>query len=114
MKLKLLTTVAMAAFLAGGSAFAQTTGATNTQKNAPDWVSEEERSMYEQNGDLFVHFFTDETMTELRPEEEISSAFDAMGEEDRAQIRAACDRAAENQGSYGTVTVGLCQRVNAL
>jgi hypothetical protein len=78
------------------------------------FASEDERMMFEDNRDLWVGFFTDDTMTTLRSEDEITSAFDAMGADTQAEIRAACDRAEQNQGNYGAITKGLCSQIGAM
>ncbi|MDN2565145.1 hypothetical protein N1F89_02830 [Aquibium sp. A9E412] len=109
MKMKLLTTAVMAVGLATGGALAQSKNASG-----PNFMSDEERVMYEDNAEVMGGFFTDETMAELRTDEEIETAFGAMGDDDRAEVVAACDRAMQNRGSYGPVTVSLCEKVGAL
>ena len=121
MNTKLLATAAIAAFLTAGSAMAQTSGATAsdsastaTQADAPDYASDDEKMMYTDNKDMMAAFFTDESMTTLKSDEEVKTAFDAMGAEDQAQMKSACERAMNNRGSYGTVTAGLCQQIGAM
>lgn len=53
-------------------------------------------------------------MTGLRTNEEIREAFAAMDADSQAGMKQACERAAENPGSFGSVTVDLCQQVGEL
>lgn len=105
------TMIAAAAIIAvtAGSAFAQSTSAV-ARDGAP-FATEEERAYYNENRARYEGFFTDADMMELRPDEEITSAFDAMGQEDRDSIIAQCQRAYALKGSYGTVTTALCNAV---
>ncbi len=107
----LLTAAAIVAMTAG-SAFAQSTSSTaNASKNNP-YASTDEQGWYQgENRARYEGFFTDPDMMELRSDEEISSAFDAMGQEDRDSIVDQCQRAYDLRGSYGTVTTGLCNAV---
>ena len=111
MKTKLLTTAALAAFIAAGGAFAQTAG--NNSNGAP-FASPEEEAMYTENAELMGGFFTDETMKEMRSEDEVRTAYDGMSAEDKDKLKAACDAAMQNRGSYGTVTLGLCEQLGAM
>jgi hypothetical protein len=111
MKRTLITAASIMALAVGGSAFAQT-DATNTPAKSElnrtaTYASDEERMMYENDRERYTPFFN-EDWSEMRSDEEISSAFDAMGTEDQESIRASCQRAAQNRGSYGTVTSSLC------
>ncbi|APH73829.1 hypothetical protein [Aquibium oceanicum] len=106
---KLLTAAAIVAMTAG-SAFAQTTSATGSKNNP--YASTDEQMWYQgENRARYEGFFADPDMMELRSEDEITSAFDAMGQEDRDSIIAQCERAYDLRGSYGTVTTGLCNAV---
>lgn len=107
----LITAAAIVAMTAG-SAFAQATSATGAgSKNAAPFATDEERAYYETNRTRYEGFFTDAEMMELRSDDEITSAFDAMGQEDRDSIIEQCQRAYDLRGSYGTVTTGLCNAV---
>lgn len=117
MTMKLIAASALALAMTAGAAFAQTqateggdpantTASTNTDSM---WASDEERMMYEDNRDTMVVFFTDDTMSELKPEAEIQAAFEAMGADSQAEMKTACERASQGQsGSYGSVTTALC------
>lgn len=117
MKLKLLTTAAVAACIGIGSAVAQEarsgSGGQEGQVEA-QYASEQERTFYEEQGEMLRPFFADESMTQLRSEEEVQSAFDAMDAESRTAMETACERAQRNRGSYGSVTLSLCEQVGLL
>ncbi|MVA95911.1 hypothetical protein GN330_01405 [Nitratireductor sp. CAU 1489] len=112
--MKILTAAVLAAGLATGGAIAQTTSATSKAGSGPNFKSDDERVMYEENADRMGGFFTDETMTEMRPDTEVKEIFAELGKDDQAEIKAACERAMENRGSYGTITVSLCEQVDAM
>ncbi|QDZ01393.1 hypothetical protein FQ775_13960 [Nitratireductor mangrovi] len=114
MTMKLLATTVLAIGLGMGGAIAQTTSATSKTGSGPNFKSEEEQMMYQDNAEIMGPFFTDETMTTLRPEGEVAETFAAAGADNQAEIRAACDRAMSNRGSYGTVTVALCEQIGQL
>jgi hypothetical protein len=105
-------TGAVASLMLSGAALAQQAPAT--QDIRTEFASEEERMMYEENRTILQPFFTDETLSELRTEEEIREIFAAMGDTDKEAMKSACTRAEENRGSYGPVTAGLCQQVMAM
>jgi hypothetical protein len=131
MNTKLLTTAAIAVFLATGGAMAQTSGGasggamsggtpatdigdTAGQAGAPNYASDDEKMMYQENSEMLAPFFTDESMTTLKSDDEVKSAFEAMGAEDQSQMKSACERAMSKRGSYGSVTAGLCSQVGAM
>ncbi len=107
MKRTLFAAASILALAMSGSAFAQGTPAMSGLDRNATWQSDEERMMYENDRTLYAPFFN-EDWSEFRTDDEIRTAFDAMGADDQAGVRAACDRAALNPGSYGTVTNGLC------
>ncbi len=76
----------------------------------PAYASEDERMMYENNRAMMSGFFTDETMATAKSDAEVKSAFEAMGADDKASMKRACDQVSQNRGSYGSVTIGLCQQ----
>ena len=90
--------------------FPQTTGSIDRT----DWTSDDERSWYEDNRDRLADFFADDTMAELRSDEEVRETFSAMGADDQDQIRAACDRIESSRGSYGNVTHTLCAQIGEI
>jgi len=107
MKHTLIAAASVLAFAVSAPAFAQGTPAKNAMERTATWQSDEERMMYENDRDRYAPFFNDD-WSEYRSDEEIRSAFEAMGVDDQAGVREACERAALNPGSYGTVTNGLC------
>lgn len=115
MKLKLLAAAALAAGMISGPVLAQTAPENpETQELRTDFTSDDERMLYEENMAVMTPFFTDETFGTLRTDEEVAEAFSAMGAEDQAAMRSACERANENPGSYGPVTAGLCAQIGEL
>ncbi|MDP3896572.1 MAG: hypothetical protein Q8Q62_07840 [Mesorhizobium sp.] len=106
MTFKTLATASIAFAMFAGSAFAQQAPA-----GTPPFTSADEQAMYESNREIMTGFFADETMTTLKSDEEVAATFSAMDAESQAGMKAACERAAENRGSYGTVTVALCDSV---
>lgn len=111
---RLLAATSAALLMLSGVAFAQTTQSTEPARASAPYASEDERTLYEANPAWWPGFFTDDTMTGLRTNEEIREAFAAMDADSQAGMKQACERAAENPGSFGSVTVDLCQQVGEL
>lgn len=86
----------------------------DSDSDGMEYKSDDEQSMYEDMSDQMAGFFTDDSMTSLKSDEEVKKTFQAMGADDQAGMKTACERAMSNRGSYGTVTVGLCQQIGAL
>lgn len=84
MKLKLLTIAAFSIMLAGGSALAQDSSASDTTnaENAPKYLTDPAK---------MGAFYTDDTMTTMRSADEINTAFMAMSEEDRTAMMKECE-----------------------
>ena len=94
MKLRMLPIAALAAMLAGG-AFAQTAPAQNETGPAPaEQPSPQVDPMVTnslEDTNLMTPFFTDDTMTTMRPMEEMKSAWAAMSEENRTTMLRDCE-----------------------
>jgi hypothetical protein len=89
MKLKMMLPIAaLAATLAGG-AFAQTAPVQDETGPAPAVDPTTTSSL--EDTTLMGPFYTDETMTTLRPVEEMRSAWAAMSEENRTTMRRDCE-----------------------
>jgi hypothetical protein len=88
MKLKVLPIAVLAATLASG-AFAQTAPAQDDTGPAPAVDPTITSSL--ENADLMGPFYTDETMTTLRPVEEMRAAWAAMSEENRTTMLRDCE-----------------------
>ena len=119
--LKTLATTTAALCFVAGAAIAQTNaGGAGTSNqggsgtNIGPFASENEQMMYEDNMDAMGVFFTDDTMKTLKSDDEITTAFEAMDSEGQAGMKSACQKAAEDRGSYGTVTNALCDRIMAM
>lgn len=109
MYLKTLATASVALVAFAGASFAQ-----QAPSGTPPFTSAQEQAMYEENRDMMTGFFTDDTFTTLRSDDEVASAFSAMDADTQAGMKSACERAAEDRGSYGTVTNALCAQVMAM
>lgn len=112
-------TIAMASatvLMLTGASLAQSApqGTKPNEQGQPAFTSDDERMMYEQNMTSMGGFFTDESMSTLRTDDEIKGTFEAMDADSQAGMKTACERAMENRGSYGTVTTSLCQKVMAM
>ena len=131
MKLKLLGATAVALSLLSGPVLAQqapvsspkvdesTAQGTSTDNGTTgsiggNWASDDEKSMYEENREMWSNFFTDDSMSTVKEDAELRAAFSGMGAEDQSAIKAACDRVGEQRGSYGTVTQGLCAQIGQM
>lgn len=133
MTIKLLTAAALLASLAVAPALAQTgssgTGDASGNSNQPvvetdegktsstggmnqSWT-EAERTLYGE-GTWWGNFYTDNTMSTLKPDADVQATFSAMGAEDQAGMKAACDRVKQDRGSYGSVTTALCDQVGIM
>lgn len=113
MKFKLLATAALASTMAIGGAMAQNSGGQDGDIQ-PDYASDQEQTMYQDNSEMMAPFFTDDSMSELKPEDDVKATFEAMGAESQAAMKSACENAQSDRGSYGSVTVSLCEQVGAM
>lgn len=114
MKTRMLAATSAVLLMFSGAVFAQETQSIDRGQHSVPFASDDERMMYEENSTAWGGFFTDDTMTGLRTNEEIRESFATMDRDSQAGIKQACERAVENPGSYGTVTVDLCQQVGEL
>lgn len=122
MKIKMI--LASAAIVAmSGAAFAQDAGTTmdnaaGTASTEPQhtmtYASEAEETMWTTNSEYMGGFFTDDTMTELRSEEEITTSYGGLTADQQAQLKADCEAAELNRGDYGEVSLTLCSQLGAL
>ena len=87
MTLKVLPIAVLAATLASG-AFAQT---APTQETGPAPAVDPTTTSSLEDINLMQPFFTDDTMTTMRPMEEMKSAWAAMSEENRTTMLRDCE-----------------------
>jgi hypothetical protein len=91
--MKIFTAAALAILLSSGLAYAQdntTTGSTQGADSDPsDYLT----------GPNIHRFYTDESMTTLRPEVEIRSTWQAMTPEEQANLVQACQGNKDNRWS---------------
>ncbi|MCO6389432.1 hypothetical protein GTW25_00100 [Aliihoeflea aestuarii] len=109
-----LAAATSAMLLISGAAFAQNTSApTDTPDNPVQAeMNDMDRAFFESGTDFTPLYSDMDTMT-VYEGDEFNTAFTGMTDGDRASIIEACDRALEERGSYGTVTLGLCDQVDA-
>ncbi|MGQ2909784.1 MAG: hypothetical protein ACT6QU_17750 [Aliihoeflea sp.] len=122
MKLKMILASAAVVAMAGG-AFAQDAGSTDQDaagrastdnQNEMTYASDAEETMWTTNSEYMGGFFTDDTMAELRSEEEITTAYGGLTADQQAQLKADCEAAELNRGDYGEVSLTLCSQLGAL
>jgi hypothetical protein len=106
MSMKLFAAAALAVFLSSGVAFAQDNTQTGST-NQPDAGGAADASNY-LTGPNIHQFYTDDSMTTLRPEAEVKSAWQAMNEDDRAKAKQAC------QGNKDTRWSTLCNSIGSM
>lgn len=114
-----LAAAALTLALTTGGAFSQAVqdGETPTVSGEVQgmmFAFDSERAMFESRMAVMSGFFTDETMTTMRSDEEMAAAFSALSAGDQASLRSDCERALQDRGSFGSVTLGLCTAVGAL
>ena len=108
MKTAIIAAFAAASMFAG-SALAQSTGSNGS---GPNIMSDMEQSMMDENPGM-ASFFTDDTMSELRGEDEFKAAWDGMSDEDRTRLQAACESPDMNDSTFSRGTLSLCAQVKA-
>jgi hypothetical protein len=119
MKMKIILASAVIAAMSG-TAFAQTGSATagggvnSESANAMTYASDAEETMWTSNAEYMGGFFTDDTMAELRSEEEITTAYGGLTADQQAKLKADCEAAELNRGDYGEVSLTLCSQLGAL
>ena len=126
MKIKLLTAAALALSLAAApEAFAQSDASGNsnqptvktddgkTSSTVNTGLTDADKKFYSDNT-MFSGFYTDDSWTTLKSDAEVASTFQAMGADDQAGVKAACEKVQADRGSHGSVTIALCQQVGAL
>ena len=141
MKIRTFALTTAAALFVAGSAFAQSSGGSgsatggqngiqspkgaamgaDTQNGTSDmktgstsggmYKSDEEKMMYQKNGDMMRPFFTDDSMSKLKSESEIKSTYKGMDAQSQASLKKTCDTATGQRGSYGTTTMTLCSTI---
>jgi hypothetical protein len=109
MKFKTIAAASAALFMFTGASMAQ-----QAPQGTPPFASESEKAMYEENKAAMSGFFTDDTMSTLKPDADVKATFEAMDAESQAGMKSACEKAMQDRGSYGTVTTALCQQVMAI
>ncbi|NMG39058.1 hypothetical protein GRZ55_07380 [Chelativorans sp. ZYF759] len=112
----LLAAAAITAFT--GSAIAQTTGAAGTSDQGDpqtaQWGSQQEEMMFQEHGETWGGFFTDETYSELAPEADFQASWDGMTEEQRSEAIATCEQVEGAPTEYRNVTVQWCENIGLL
>jgi hypothetical protein len=105
--MKILAAAAVAVLVSSGMAFAQdntTTGATGGAAASQGDASDANANYL--TGPNIQRFYTDESMTTLRPEPEMKAAWEAMNEQDRAAAKQACMGNKDNRWSTLCNSIG--------
>merc|ERR1711990_1356314 len=97
MKTAIISAIAAASMFAG-SALAQS-GSGGQNGSGPNIMSDMEQTMMDENPGI-VSFFTDDTMSELRGEDEFKAAWDGMSDDDRTRLQAACESPDMNDSTF--------------
>ena len=87
MKLKFASAAALALMLAGGAAFAQSS--TTADPAAPDTTQADKLQPLE-DPTVMQPFFTDDSMTTMRTDEEMKTAWTAMSVENQEAMKTQC------------------------
>lgn len=122
MKLVILAATMSLGLVASGATAA---GMGNTGKNGMTtqstdanasmrYRSNDEQMMYQNHKSTMRGFFTDNSMTHLKPKAAVRKQFMAMDADSQASMKTACRRAGHKRGSYGSVTEALCAEINAM
>ncbi|MBL0935774.1 MAG: hypothetical protein IBJ07_13595 [Rhizobiaceae bacterium] len=123
MKMKLIIASAVLAAMTGVAAAqdagstvnnASGTQTTDNQNDTMEYASDAEETMWTSNAEYMGGFFTDDTMAELRSEEEITTAYGGLTADQQAKLKADCEAAELNRGDYGEVSLTLCSQLGAL
>jgi hypothetical protein len=101
--MKIFTAAAVAILLSSGIAYAQDTSTTTGSTQGSD----SDPSNY-LAGPNIHRFYTDESMTTLRPEAEIMSTWQGMSAEEQANLRQAC------QGNKDSRWSTLCNSIGTM
>lgn len=107
----LIAAAAITAFT--GSAIAQTIGATDPG-NGEAWGSEQEQMLFEQHGQTWGGFFTDDTFTELAPEADFQATWDGLTADEQAEAMATCEQVQGAPTEYRNATVQWCESIGLL
>jgi hypothetical protein len=94
----------------GGGTSGMTTGSTSNSM----YKSDEEKMMYQKNAAMMRPFFMDDSMSKLKSKSEIKSTYEGMDSESQASLKASCDNANGERGSYGTTTHTLCTSIGMM
>lgn len=123
MKMKMIIASAVLAAMTGVAAAqdagsttnnASGTQTTDNQNDTMEYASDAEETMWTTNSEYMGGFFTDDTMAELRSEEEITTAYGGLTADQQAQLKSDCEAAELNRGDYGEVSLTLCSQLGAL
>ena len=101
------TLFAAAAIVAfAGPALAQTTAATSNSAGQRLQPTQGEMEMFQANPEMWSGFFTDDTWTTPRSQEEITAAWAAMNADQQAELKAACEEQNSDAMSGQTLEAG--------
>lgn len=119
---KTLAAATMSLSLLTGAAFSQavqadgdTPAVSGETQGEMTFTSDAERAMFESRMEIMGGFFTDETMTTLRTEEEMGTAFSSLSLEEQQAFRDDCTNVTgDTSNAYGMSVVELCTTVGGM
>ena len=117
MKTRTAALATMTAFFISGSALVPSltiANAAGTGDNGRTYQSNDEKMMYDQDGSMMKNFFTDDSMTTMKSDDDMKKAYEGLGPDSQAQLKSDCRRAGEKRGSYGNVTMSLCDKIGKM
>jgi hypothetical protein len=141
MKIRTFALTAAAALFVAGSAFAQSNGtgsggtgnnganttvgsspgadkagkaATSSMGSKNMYKSDDEKMMYQKNVDMMGPFFTDKSMSKLKSKKQIKKVYTSMDSQSQEALKKSCEATKGQRGSYGTMTMTLCQDIGTM
>lgn len=97
----------------GSGTSSMKTGSTNSMSGSM-YKSDDEKMMYQNNSAMMRPFFTDDSMSNLKSKSEIKSTYEGMDSNAQAKLDKTCDNAKGKRGSYGTMTMSLCDSIGTM
>lgn len=103
--MKIFTSAAIAILMSSGMAFAQDNSTTGGDVGQTSGSDSDSNPNY-LTGPNIQRFYTDDSMTTLRPEAEFKSAWEGLSEQDRASAKQACSGNKDNRWSTFCNSIG--------
>ncbi|MBN9076025.1 MAG: hypothetical protein BGN87_12500 [Rhizobiales bacterium 65-79] len=78
------------------------------------YKSSDEKMLYQKNADIMGPFFTNRSMSKLKSKRQIRKIYKGMNARSQATLTKSCDGVKGQRGSYGTMTMTLCQDIGTM